>query len=162
MGARGFEPRTSALSELRSNQLSYAPLASRFDAVRSPPVQPRIRLTSQLSTAPQSTSPNPRSGRGSMILAAGVPSVQSQRCNSRNELVDPLFGVDLSALSVCGRLERLIGSSWKTLKSCGCCAGGRPRGAGPDSRRAAPSTPSSGPSHPEEFVGRPLRSFAVP
>ena len=29
MGVRGFEPRTSALSELRSNQLSYTPL-SRF------------------------------------------------------------------------------------------------------------------------------------
>ena len=27
VGARGFEPRTSALSELRSNQLSYAPEA---------------------------------------------------------------------------------------------------------------------------------------
>ena len=26
MGTRGFEPRTSALSELRSNQLSYAPI----------------------------------------------------------------------------------------------------------------------------------------
>ena len=26
MGVRGFEPRTSALSELRSNQLSYTPL----------------------------------------------------------------------------------------------------------------------------------------
>lgn len=25
MGVRGFEPRTSALSELRSNQLSYTP-----------------------------------------------------------------------------------------------------------------------------------------
>ena len=29
VGARGFEPRTSALSELRSNQLSYAPETNR-------------------------------------------------------------------------------------------------------------------------------------
>ena len=27
VGARGFEPRTSSLSETRSNQLSYAPFA---------------------------------------------------------------------------------------------------------------------------------------
>ena len=32
MGVRGFEPRTSALSELRSNQLSYTPLPHRNEA----------------------------------------------------------------------------------------------------------------------------------
>ena len=42
VGTRGFEPRTSALSELRSNQLSYAPILTGAAILAHPPapVQP--------------------------------------------------------------------------------------------------------------------------
>jgi hypothetical protein len=52
LGARGFEPRTSALSELRSNQLSYAPLASQSNAVKLPSIETLARLMPQLWNAP--------------------------------------------------------------------------------------------------------------
>src|SRR5262249_38071116 len=64
MGARGFEPRTSALSELRSNQLSYAPLASLYDAIRSPSVQTRPRLIPEFGRAWRKTPLNPGCGQG--------------------------------------------------------------------------------------------------
>ena len=76
VGARGFEPRTSALSELRSNQLSYAPeRLDRMREIRYPASRfsPRSRISNRAMSAAQISG----RGEGSMILAAVVSSVQS-------------------------------------------------------------------------------------
>ena len=51
VGTRGFEPRTSALSELRSNQLSYAPVQTGAGILAHPraAVQPSTSATNSLS-----------------------------------------------------------------------------------------------------------------
>lgn len=50
VGVRGFEPRTSALSELRSNQLSYTPLRPTIPKDHVRPATPSWRIVPPLSS----------------------------------------------------------------------------------------------------------------
>ena len=55
MGLGGFEPPTSSLSGMRSNQLSYKPLVSHDRDVLNGPVKgkPDLKLGPQLKESPQ-------------------------------------------------------------------------------------------------------------
>ena len=96
LGVLGFEPRTSALSELRSSQLSYTPAAARRHFFTLPPLD-------RVSTSRPTQRPVPctrYAGRyawdeRTAVLIPPVPRVfwggraQSPSENSEDHMVDP-------------------------------------------------------------------------
>jgi hypothetical protein len=147
LGARGFEPRTSALSELRSNQLSYAP----------PTCEP-LWLT-----ADPSWRPNRGSRGGSMILSVAACSVQSRYAVSNESALFPVPPwTRLATASRCRTRKPELTATGGFKPCVGCCGAGRPDAAVPGSRRADPSTLSTESSRPEESAVRRRRSCGVP
>ena len=73
VGTRGFEPRTSALSELRSNQLSYAPVLTGAAILAHPPVPVQPSGSVEISAGwPRQLWSGAKSGPASPLNAGGV------------------------------------------------------------------------------------------
>ena len=73
VGTRGFEPRTSALSELRSNQLSYAPILTGAAILAHPPVPVQPSGSVGISAGwPRQLWSGVKSGPASPLYAGGI------------------------------------------------------------------------------------------